>query len=497
MVVIGASTATVQMQVALALSPQQVKEISQDVTVQIQGEDGTWGSGVIIKRTQQTYYVITSLHVINKLTNYTILTADRQTYKFSNSTVTANKKLDLAIVKFNSDRVYQTAKIGNSDLLLTGTPVYIAGFNNTYLGFQVLFRGGEVIANTNRSEKYSLIYTNNSLRGMSGGGIFNQDGKLVGIQGWGEANQFYHRFPTVITGNARGIAINTFLRLNLVELDVNIPVPKLRLKPKSDDLYLLGLDRQKQTDYQGAIAAYTQAIKINPRYSYAYYKRGDVYYEQGKYRNSLNDFNRAISLALNHVDVYNYRGLVRDKLDDKPGAIADYTKTILLDSSYYYAYDNRGNIYDKIQKYSQAIADYTQAIKINPSYTKAYISRGLASYEIGDLSNSINDLNRATYVYKNSALLHLALAVALYNYGKKTEAIAIGKKAIKMDDRVLKLDFLKQKKWKHKLLADTQKFLKIITLKTIIPENQKTANHQIDLSNYFYVTNYVYLHNLD
>jgi tetratricopeptide (TPR) repeat protein len=470
-VLVSASIAASKTQNAVALSPQKIRKIGQDLTVQIQAEDGTWGSGTIIKRTEKTYYVLTSFHVVNQPTNYTIITPDRQTYSINNSSILSGEKLDLAVVKFASDRLYQTAKIGNSDLLLMGTPVYIAGMSRSKLGFQTLMRGGEVIANTERLAKYNLIYTNNSLKGMSGGGIFNRDGQLVGIQGWGESNEFYQRFETVITGNARGVTVNRFLNLRLVDLKLEIPRLKQNIKPKSDDLYGLGLAKQNQEDYRGAIAAYNRAIQMNSRYSYAYYKRGDVYYEQGKYRNSLNDLNRAIKLGINHVDAYNYRGLTREKLADNRGAIADYTKVISLDAQYYYAYDNRGNIYYKLKQYHKAIADYTQAIEINSNYTDAYINRGLARYEIGDLSNSIKDLRRAIYRDRSSAQIHLALAVALYKYGKKAEAINLGKKAIAMDRQVINLEFMRKSGWGNNLLADTRRFLQIIPIKaTILPK---------------------------
>jgi tetratricopeptide (TPR) repeat protein len=455
-------------EIAVALSPQQIRKIGQDLTVQIQAEDGTWGSGTIIKRTGEAYYVLTSFHVINRPSNYIIITPDRQTYRINNSSILSGEKLDLAVVKFASDRLYQTATIGNSDLLSTGTPIYIAGMSRSNLGFEILLRGGEVIANTDRLTKYNLIYTNNSLKGMSGGGIFNRDGQLVGIQGWGESNEFYQRFETVITGNARGIALNRFLHLRLIDLKVAIPHLKQNTKHKADDSYWLGLGKQKQEDYRGAIAAYNRAIQINSRYSYAYYKRGDVYYEQGKYRNSLNDFNRAIKLGINHVDAYNYRGLTRQKLVDNRGAIADYTQAISLDPQYYYAYDNRGNIYYKLKRYPQAIANYTQAIQINSNYIDAYINRSFARYEIGDLSNSINDLRRAIYRDQSSAQIHLALAVALYKYGKKAEAISLGKKAIEMNGQITDLKFLQQNKWGNNLLADTQRFLQIPAIEAII-----------------------------
>ena len=55
-----------------------------------------------------------------------------------------------------------------------------------------------------------------------------------------------------------------------------------------------GLNHSLQGDYQGAIAAYTQAIKLNPNFAEAYHNRGIILTGQLKdYRGAIADFNRA------------------------------------------------------------------------------------------------------------------------------------------------------------------------------------------------------------
>ncbi|PSB01085.1 tetratricopeptide repeat-containing S1 family peptidase [Merismopedia glauca] len=457
---IGASIAIVKTQVAVALSPQQIRQIAQNITVQIQGEDGTWGSGTIIKRDRENYYVLTSFHVVDKPTNYTIFTADKQSYLINNNSIQQGSSADIALVKFSSHKIYKTAKVGNSDLLITSTPIYIAGFTKSKLGFQLLFRAGEVIANSNKSYDYGLIYTNNSRSGMSGGGVFNRDGELVAVQGWGEANQFYDRAETVITGNARGITINTFLKLGLVDLKVVFPTQDLAIASKADDFYLLGLKKQKHRDYRGAIAAYDQAIRLNDKYTYAYYKRGDAYYEQGKYRNSLSDFSQAIKFGLKHVDIYNYRGLTRYKLSDNQGAISDYTAALSLDPKYHYAYANRGDIHYKLKQYQSAIQDYTTAINLNPESKQLYIDRADAFYELGKIDLAIRDwqIYRKQLPRDGNASLDLAIAVSLYFKGKKAEGIALGTLALQKRNDLADFNKIKSLGWGDRLLLDTQKF---------------------------------------
>jgi S1-C subfamily serine protease len=67
--------ALVQPHVAVAMkSPTQVADIARQVTVQIDGQNP--GSGVIIARQGQTYYVLTSAHVVETADEYDVVTSD-------------------------------------------------------------------------------------------------------------------------------------------------------------------------------------------------------------------------------------------------------------------------------------------------------------------------------------------------------------------------------------------------------------------------------------
>jgi tetratricopeptide (TPR) repeat protein len=97
-------------------------------------------------------------------------------------------------------------------------------------------------------------------------------------------------------------------------------------------------------DLDGAVAAYTQAIRIDSNYSEAYYNRGNVRYAQ------------------NEIDE----------------AIADYTRSLAINPRFASCYINRGNTWRDTGEPGKAIADYDRALEINPNAAKAYANRGLA-----------------------------------------------------------------------------------------------------------------------
>jgi len=73
-------------------------------------------------------------------------------------------------------------------------------------------------------------------------------------------------------------------------------VRRIDLGIKGVDIINNAVKSYKEKRYTEAIDYATQAIELNPNYSYVYYIRGLAYYEAKKYPESLKDLTRAISL---------------------------------------------------------------------------------------------------------------------------------------------------------------------------------------------------------
>ncbi len=177
---------------ASALSGTQVNDIAREVTVLIRGEQGH-GSGVIIQKSGNTYYVLTAEHVVRKKDDFKLVTADKQAYAVDYSQIQKINGVDLAIVKFTSDKNYQVAKMGTAKTN-EGQDVYVSGWpSNGAIGAAA---GGELIRQFTSGSisgflpkplnGYSMIYTNVTRSGMSGCPVLDTAGRLVGIHGMGD-----------------------------------------------------------------------------------------------------------------------------------------------------------------------------------------------------------------------------------------------------------------------------------------------------------------------
>lgn len=231
---------------ARAISNKQVAAIAKKTVVRIISSDGSFGSGVIIGRTEKgtknIYTILTAAHVVRTSSaSYRIVSpilidnlgvkkrisinidAQRNIKKFAG--------IDLATVSFESSYTFAIGTIGNSKYADEGSPVYVAGFPKPgkaikRVAFQ--FTGGMVSSRldesdsdpTERNNGYDLAYTNITRAGMSGGPVMDAAGRIVAIHGEGDRNS---QDPgeeasgglanDEKTGFNLGIPIQTFLRL--------------------------------------------------------------------------------------------------------------------------------------------------------------------------------------------------------------------------------------------------------------------------------------------
>ena len=154
-------------------------------------------------------------------------------------------------------------------------------------------------------------------------------------------------------------------------------------------------------DYQGAIADYDQAIKLNPDNDEAYSNRGNSKYYLKDYQGAITDYDQAIKLNPNFYPYpYYLRGNSKQNLGDYQGAIADYDQAIKLNFYFTDAYYSRGSSKDKLKDYQGAITDYSQAIQLKTDFADAYYGRGLSHKKSNDNQNAINNFRQAARLYQ-------------------------------------------------------------------------------------------------
>lgn len=93
-----------------------VDKTAQKITVRIDSPKHGNGSGVVIARRENVYYVLTAAHVLNKPDEYTLVASNGKEYPLSPENITLLEGVDLAIAQFTSDQTYPVATLAKYKL---------------------------------------------------------------------------------------------------------------------------------------------------------------------------------------------------------------------------------------------------------------------------------------------------------------------------------------------------------------------------------------------
>jgi tetratricopeptide (TPR) repeat protein len=408
---VGINVALVQ-QAATAKSAEEVGSIATAITVEIKSTNPPdLGSGILLQRQQDVYTLLTAKHVVKDYAILTIKTSDGAIHKsLPGSIRKSENNLDLAILKFRSSKNYSLVNIGTSKTLKRGSTVYVAGFpkavDETVISTGLLnFTDGKVtgVAAKGNSSGYSLIYGNQTLPGMSGGPVLNENGELVAIHGQGE------RDGEQKTGRNLGIVVERFGAVALamgIQLDQPVAAPAPSSVANATDYYLAGVDKVYEEDYRGALNDFNQVISLDPKYVAAYAFRGATRAQLDDVITAKADLNKAITLDPKSALAYTMRGILGSKIKDFEGALADANRAISLDPKFSLAYFLRSSLvfsekekdfYGNAKLQELVLADLNQSIALDPNFAPAYAFRsGLTS----DQASSIKDLQKAAKLFR-------------------------------------------------------------------------------------------------
>ncbi len=331
---------------------------------------------------------------------------------------------------------------------------------------------------------------------MSGGPVFDTEGKVIGIHGQAETTEK----AEILLGNSQGISIKTFIgiadklkvkpqllkiannkpaQLNVTNRQTIITAMENLTPPQPGDdgerWLAYGNQLYRTVQYNKSVTAFDTAIAKGKDLTGNYGKALSLMWAR-KYDLAEIAIARAIaavpaSKRANYYYFWKYQSAnfrVLKKYDDAIKAINiaielepnDPTSSIekagiLFTSKKYleaiaiyndlirtkpeaYSYINRGVAKSDLGDKQGAISDYDLAIAINPQLAQAYNNRGSAKSDLGNNQEAIGDYDLAIAINPQDAMAYYNRGNTKYYLGNKQGAITDFDKAIAINPQYAK-----------------------------------------------------------
>ncbi|MEM1405785.1 MAG: tetratricopeptide repeat protein [Bacteroidota bacterium] len=158
----------------------------------------------------------------------------------------------------------------------------------------------------------------------------------------------------------------------------------------------LGDELFSKGEYEKAVEAYTEYLRMQPRDVKTIYNRGRAFEELERYDKALEDFRRVIKE--DPLNVNAHLSIASDfyyRLKDYENTIFFSEKTIKLDQNNVLAHTLKGKGHQKLGQLNEAMSSYNDAISVNKEYADAYLSRGSLRIYLKQKSRACSDFKLA------------------------------------------------------------------------------------------------------
>ncbi|MEI6456193.1 MAG: tetratricopeptide repeat protein [bacterium] len=150
-------------------------------------------------------------------------------------------------------------------------------------------------------------------------------------------------------------------------------------------------------EYDSAIVASKEGMKMLPKNFEACTILGVAYYEKQNFDDAFNTFQKACGLNPTNPDpmVHNYMAAIKFLKKDYKSAVIYYDSVVMKDSSYQDVFTNRGMMQHYLGNFKDAINDYSTAIKIDSTDANACNNRAAARIVLKEFPLALEDLDHA------------------------------------------------------------------------------------------------------
>ncbi|MEM1167813.1 MAG: tetratricopeptide repeat protein [Cyanobacteria bacterium P01_H01_bin.35] len=208
-----------------------------------------------------------------------------------------------------------------------------------------------------------------------------------------------------------------------------------------------------------AVDAYRQVIAIEPNFPWSYNKLGDALMELKIWQEAINVYRHFIEIKPDFPWSYKKLGKAFMELKIWQEAVTAYRHFITLKPDLYLPYKNLGDALIQLENWSEAVAAYRQAVEINPDFYQLYAELGEKLIKLEKWLEAVEIYQNAIEINPNNYWYHNNLGKALFKLDRYEKATAAYQRAIEIDPNLyfayqnLGAVLVKLKKWNQAIVA--------------------------------------------
>ena len=154
-------------------------------------------------------------------------------------------------------------------------------------------------------------------------------------------------------------------------------------------------EAEKQQYLKEAIAEYSKAIEIYPKYADAYGQRGLAYYRSGNNEKAFENYNLAIAHNTSMATVFSNLGVIYFNSGNFEKALEYVNKAVQYDARFADGWRNLGSTLGELGRLKEALNAFNNAVKYDPENAENWFYLAITYDVMGDKRNAEIYFNKA------------------------------------------------------------------------------------------------------
>jgi tetratricopeptide (TPR) repeat protein len=403
-------------------------------TYDTKGNDKGLGSGVALA----SDLIATNCHVVQDVAKIQVVHKGKQYLATLRDT-----DWDRDVCTLNVSGIKAPAVVmGSTSRLKVGARVYAIGAPQ---GLELTLSEG-IISSLRPVEDGQYLQISAPISpGSSGGGLFDEEGRLIGLPTFylteGQQLNFVVPVEWITELPERNKKMSEVAQTTYIEwFNKSLALQEKKdwagmlthslrwteAQPKEPMAwYSLAIAYGETNQYTEEIKAYQQALRIYPEFASAWHNLGIVYGETGQYTEAIKASKQALSINPEDASAWNILGSAYSESGQYDEAIKAYKQALRIYSEDAMAWYNLGIIYHRTGQYTEAIKAFKQASGINSEFVMAWYNLGVVYGETGQYTEAIKAFKQALSINPEFADAWYTVGVAYYASGQKNQVIEV------------------------------------------------------------------------